>query len=133
MKITNLYTYGDIKNFGVKSLTKLDYAPVISNVVDSKRNLECYLQSGVYDSAKENINYLDLVEHLGLADLSFEELAEVTLQSLIGGHQISDFYPKTGKYKEARFKSKIDYIIRKIDSYWPSHINKYSVLYKRIF
>ena len=106
MKITNLYTYGDVKNFGVKSLTELDYAPVISNVVDSKRNLECYLQPEVYDSAKENINYLDFVEHLGLADLSFEELAKVTFQSQIGGHQISDFYPKTGDIRKQDLKQK---------------------------
>ena len=65
MKITNLYTYDDMKRFITKQYTKLDSGPIFSNVVNSEYILEGFLQPGVYDAAKENGAYLNLIEHLG--------------------------------------------------------------------
>ena len=133
MKITNLYTYGDTKTFRIKPHTELDDLPVISNAADSNSRLEGPLQPGVYDSAKENKAYLDLVEQLGLAELSLEELAGTTIQSQINDYSIFHITPNTTRHKETILKLKIDYILRKIESYWPSQIDKCLILFKNLF
>ena len=133
MKITNLYTYGDTKTFRIKSHTELKYLPVIPNASDSNFRLEGPLQPGVYDSAKENRAYLELVEQLGLAELSFEELAKTAIQTEINDYSVFYITPNKARHKELIFKLKIDYILRKIESYWPSKLDKLLVLFKNIF
>ena len=117
----------------VLSRTPILIPLLISNAVNDDHKVEGFLQSGIYDAAKENRAYLDLVEHLGLADLSLENLAEVSVKSKLCDIQIPHIYSNAAYYKETKFNIKMDYIIKRIDSYWPSSIDKYSVLYNRLF
>ena len=133
MKLTNLYNYDGIKSFTVKPQIKLDYAPVISNTGYVEDDSEELLQSGIYDSAKENRTYLDLVEQLGLADLSLEELIQEPLQFKIEDYSVSR--PSSNKLtsRQTKLRIKVNYILRKINSCWPNHANKYLVLYNILF
>ena len=81
MNLINLYNYDGIKSFAVKQQIKLDCAPVISNAGYAGDDSEELLQPGIYNLAKENRTYLDLVEQLRLADLSLEELMHETFSS----------------------------------------------------
>ena len=113
--------------------SNLDFAPVISKAVNYDHNMEGFHQPRIYDAAKENRTYLDLVEHLGLADLSLENLTEVFLKSKLRDIQIPYIYSNAADYKETKFNIKMDYIIKRIDSYCSSSIDKYSVLYNWLF
>ena len=97
MKIMNLYTYGGTM-LSSKPHSNLDFALVISNAVNDDHKVESFLQLGIYDAAKENRAYLDLVERLGLADLSLENLAEVFLKSKLCSIQIPYIYPNDTDY-----------------------------------
>ena len=94
MMITSLYTYGGMKRFITKQYAKLDFGPIASNAVNSEYILEGFLQPRIYDAVKENGAYLNLIEHLGFEELSFENLAKVFLQSQFGNPQISYIYYK---------------------------------------
>ena len=133
MKLINLYNYDGIKSFAVKPQIKLDWAPVISNAGYAGDDSEELLQPGIYDLAKENRTYLDLVEQLRLADLSLEELMHETLQFKIEDYSVSR--PSSNKLtsRHTKFWIKVNYILRKINSYWPNHVDKYLVIYNRLF
>ena len=74
MNLTNLYNYEGIKTFNIKSYTKLDNSPIISNAGYAEDCSNELPHPGLDYAAKENRAYLDLAELLGLAGLSFEEL-----------------------------------------------------------
>ena len=74
MKLTNLFNHEGNKTFSIKSYTKLDNAPVISNISYAEDCSEELLHPELNDAAKENRAYLGLFELLGLDDLSFKEL-----------------------------------------------------------
>ena len=61
MKVTNLYTYDGMKRFITKQYVKLDSGPIVLNTVNSEYILEGFLQPGIYDAAKENGAYLNLI------------------------------------------------------------------------
>ena len=133
MKLTNLYNYDGIKSFAVKPQIKLYCAPVISNAGYAKDNSEELLQPGIYDSAKENRVYLDMVEQLELADLSLEELMQEALQFKIEDYSVSRSSSNKLTSRQTKLWIKVNYILRKINSYWPNHVVKYLVLYNRLF
>ena len=133
MKLTNLYNYDRNKTFSIKSYARLDNSPIISNAGYAEDCSDELLHPGIYDAAKENRAYLGLAELLGLAGLSFEELMWETLQYQIEDNSISDAFSKTLNFRQAKFKIKINYILRRIDSYWLNHVDKYLVLYNRLF
>ena len=133
MKLTNLYNYDGIKSFAVKPQIKLDCASVISNAGYAEDDSEELFQPGIYDSAKENRAYLDLVVQLGLANLSLEELMQEELQFKIEDYSVSR--PSSNKLtsRQTKLWIKVNYILRKINSYWPNHVDKYLVLYNWLF
>ena len=133
MKLTNLYNYEGGQSFLLNSYTNLANTPVISNVINNEDWLEKFLEPGIYDSAKENRAYLRLTEQLGLADLSSENLVEVTLQTQIKDEPVIQISSNTSAQRQMKFTIKINYIFRRINSYCPSNIDKSLVLFKRIF
>ena len=66
----------------------MDCVPVISNTGYGEESQGEFLRFGVYDFAKENRAYLDLLKRFDLSDLTFEELVGVTIQSQIEEHSI---------------------------------------------
>ena len=52
----------------------MDCVPVISNTGYGEESQGEFLRFGVYDFAKENRAYLDLLKKFDLSDLTFEEL-----------------------------------------------------------
>ena len=133
MKLTNLYNYEGGQSFHINSYTNLANTPVISNVINNEDWLEKFLEPRIFDSAKENRAYLRLTEQLGLADLSSENLVEVTLQTQIKDEPVIQISSNTSASRQMKFTIKINYIFRRINSYWPSNIDKSLVLFKRIF
>ena len=133
MKLTNLYNYEGGQSFHINSYTNLANTPAISNVINNEDWLEKFLEPGIYDSAKENRAYLRLTEQLGLADLSSENLVEVTLQTQIKDEPVIQISFNTSAQRQMKFTIKINYIFRRINSYWQSNIDKSLVLFKRIF
>ena len=83
-----------MKRFVTKQYAKLDSGSIISNAVNYEYILNGFLQPGIYDAAKENGAYLNLIEHLELEDLSFKDLSKVFLQSQFSDPQISIFILK---------------------------------------
>ena len=129
MKLNNLYNYGDDSTFYVKSHTELNSFPVISDAGYDEDGVEMLFKLGIYDSAKENREYLWLAEHLWLDYLSFDELVKVTLKDF-PATQISSNEPNN---KQTKFTIKINYILRRINSYWQNQAYRCLVLYRRLF
>ena len=117
MKLTNLYNYGESKALQVSDYCNLDNDPVLSKFENSKEERSELFPLGIYDSAKENNAFHCLVDKLGLAELSIEELGRIANQAQISKYSVIRAHSKTIDVVSAKLNIKINYIIR-IDFYW---------------
>ena len=133
MKLTNLYNYEGSKSMRVIAYNDLDSAPMLSITKNKEDRLVESFPPGIYDSARENKAYLDLIKHLGLAGVSLEELVEVVHQAQINNHPVFQVSSKNMVTRQEKLTLKVNYVLKRIDTYWPNKIDKSLVLYKRLF
>ena len=74
-----------------------------------------------------------LVDKLGLTELSIEELGRIATQAQTSKYSVIRAHSKTVDAAPAKLNIKINYIIRRIDSYWPAQVDKSLALYKILF
>ena len=133
MKLTNLYNYGCSKILQIMDYHNLDSVPVVSNIESADDEFDQLFLPGIYDWAKNNAAYTRVVELIGLNDTSLETLESTATQTHVDSSRvtrISHSKEDTGKIKIAM---KLDYILKRIDSYWPEEVDKSLALYNRLF
>ena len=133
MKLTNLYNYECSQVLQVRSYACLKTDPVVSNANCADNGFEELLPPGIYDWAKENSAYLNIIQQLQLNEKSLEELEDAVMQAQSDfSHTIHPSY-RAPDIAQAKLSIKLYYILKRIDSYWPEETDRSLVLYKRWF
>ena len=133
MKLTNLYNYGCSQVLQIRSNASLKSDPVVSNANSADDDFDELLPPGIYDWAKENSAYLNIIQQLQLNEKSLEELEGAVLQAQTDCSQAIHPHFRTTDIAQAKLTIKLDYILKRIDSYWPEEIDRCWALYKRLF
>ena len=74
-----------------------------------------------------------MLKKFDLSNLTFEELVEVTIQSQIEEDSILSASLNSEEARLTKLSIKVRYTLRRIESYWPNNVDKYLVIYKRLF
>ena len=133
MKLTNLYNYGSSKVITISSYTTLDSDPVIWDSENVSDEFDKQFAPAIYDCAKENSPYILIIELLELHEVSLEEINEKILKIQTNCAPAIQYPHRAKTARHTKFTIKLDYLIQRIDSYWPKEIDKKLVLYRRLY
>ena len=118
MMIKNLYTYEYTKTFQINPLIKWNYSPVISNVVDNNSKLEGSLQPRILRWNKREQSIFRLSRTTLDSRAFVWILTKEVILTKINNYWTFHNNLNKEKHIKAVSKLKINYILRKIESYW---------------
>ena len=133
MKLTSLYNYGSSKTISISSYTILDSDPVIWDSDNISDEFDKQFTPAIYDCAKENASYILIIELLELQEASLEEITDKILQIQTDNTLNIQLSSNVKSAKSEKFAIKLDYLIKRIDSFWPKEIDRNLVLYKLLY
>ena len=133
MKMTNLYNFETSLPLTLGIVNRLPNGPRMLVQPEEQKEGKFRIDPGLYDAAKQNEPYRDLVKSLDFHLLTLEELKGMWTNDSGSPANISRRLLRSRNDGWNSLYVKLRYLLIKINLYWPSQVDKVEILQKRFF